>query len=111
MDRAEILEKARECVCESREEEYGPPENNFQVIASLWSAYMSGRFDCPVDIEPKDVPAMLVLVKVARIASGHAKDDNWVDIAGYAACGGEIESEAKPLPGLFRVIQKIAGRG
>lgn len=29
----------------------------------------------------------------ARIASGHAKSDNWVDLAGYAACGGEIEME------------------
>lgn len=25
--------------------------------------------------------------------SGHAKEDNWVDLAGYAACGGEIETE------------------
>ena len=35
---------------------------------------------------------MLILQKTARIASGHAKNDNWIDIAGYAACGGEIES-------------------
>ena len=28
--------------------------------------------------------------KMARIVSGHAKEDNWVDIAGYAALGGEI---------------------
>ena len=34
---------------------------------------------------------MLILQKTARIASGHAKNDNWIDIAGYAA-GGEIES-------------------
>ena len=39
-----------------------------------------------------DVAAMLALLKIARIASGHAKEDNWVDLAGYAACGGEIES-------------------
>jgi predicted membrane channel-forming protein YqfA (hemolysin III family) len=37
--------------------------------------------------------AMLALLKIARIASGHAKADNWVDLAGYAACGGEIETE------------------
>ena len=35
---------------------------------------------------------MLALLKIARIASGRAKEDNWVDLAGYAACGGEIES-------------------
>jgi hypothetical protein len=36
---------------------------------------------------------MLALLKIARIASGHAKEDNWIDLAGYAACGGEIETE------------------
>lgn len=40
---------------------------------------------------PEDVAAMMALLKIARIASGHAKADNWVDLAGYAACGGEIE--------------------
>nr|DAU67432.1 MAG TPA: hypothetical protein [Caudoviricetes sp.] len=35
------------------------------------------------------------LLKIARIASGHAKSDNWVDLAGYAACGGEIEAEVE----------------
>ena len=35
---------------------------------------------------------MLALLKIARIATGHAKEDNWVDLAGYAACGGEIET-------------------
>lgn len=28
---------------------------------------------------------------IARIATGHGKADNWVDLAGYAACGGELE--------------------
>ena len=45
-------------------------------------------------LEPHDVAAMLALLKIARIASGHAKADNWVDLAGYAACGGEIQSAA-----------------
>ena len=35
---------------------------------------------------------ILEAAKIARTASGHAKEDNWVDLAGYAACGGEIES-------------------
>jgi len=28
-----------------------------------------------------------------RTGIGNGKPDNWVDIAGYAACGGELESE------------------
>jgi hypothetical protein len=35
----------------------------------------------------------MVLFKVARVATGHNKEDNWIDAAGYAACGGEIESK------------------
>ena len=33
----------------------------------------------------------LGLFKIARIATGHGKADNWVDLAGYAACAGELE--------------------
>lgn len=44
---------------------------------------------------PEDVAALLALLallKIARIATGHGKSDNWVDLAGYAACGGELQS-------------------
>ena len=91
MNRKEILEAATKCVCGDREQDYGSPENNFQTIANLWIDYLTAKDDF-LGIEPKDVAAMLALLKIARIASGHAKDDNWIDLAGYAACGGEIES-------------------
>ena len=93
MKRAEILEAAQTCVCGDREQDYGSPENNFQTIANLWTSYLSGK-DSRLIIKSKDVAAMLALLKIARIASGHAKADNWIDLAGYAACGGEIELEA-----------------
>lgn len=85
MKRKEILEAAAKCVCGDREQEYGSPENNFSIIARFWSYYLN------VTIEPKDVAAMMALLKIARIASGNAKEDNWVDLAGYAACGGELD--------------------
>lgn len=40
-------------------------------------------------INAKDVATMMGLLKVARIATGY-KEDNFVDLAGYAACAGEI---------------------
>ena len=40
MTREDILNIAKECVCQSREEDYGAPENNFALIADLWNAYL-----------------------------------------------------------------------
>jgi hypothetical protein len=95
MKREEILAAAQKCVCGDREQDYGTPENNFRTIAALWTAYLEA---IPKDcngfpwIVPKDVAAMLALLKIARIAAGHAKEDSWVDLVGYGACGGEIET-------------------
>lgn len=86
MKRIDILKAAEDCVCKDRETDYGSPEDNFQRIASMWNAYLGDR-----EIDNKDVAAMMALLKIARIASGHAKADNWIDLAGYAACGGELE--------------------
>ena len=91
MNREEILMKAKACVCGDREEDYGSPERNFQTIAELWTAYLGARDTGVCDILADDVAAMMALVKIARIAGGQIKDDNWIDLAGYAACGGEIQ--------------------
>ena len=84
MTRAEILAKASEIVNGQRQ--YGQPENNFGHIARLWEAYIG------VEVSSVDVAMMMALLKIARIASGHATEDSFVDLAGYAACGGEIHA-------------------
>lgn len=107
MKRDEILAAAKTCVCGQREQDYGTPENNFACIANLWSSYLAQRLESwvnangkrPLLVDSTDVAAMLALLKIARIASGHAKDDNWIDLAGYAACGGEIATQpTEPRP-------------
>lgn len=90
MTRPEILDKAKECVCGQREQDYGSPENNFARIADLWNAYMR---DTGVVFSPVDVAMMLGLLKIARIKTGTGTTDSFVDLAGYAACGGEIATE------------------
>lgn len=94
MTREECLAAAKICVCGEREQDYGSPEDNFRTIANLWSAYLLAKPD-PGDILPADVAAMMALLKIARISTSPAKADNWVDLAGYAACGAEIETERK----------------
>lgn len=84
MKRAEILQTAEKMVCGHREQDYGSPENSFQAIADLWSAYLEE------EVTALDVAMMMALLKIARIKTGTATEDSFVDLAGYAACGGEI---------------------
>lgn len=95
MTRAEILDKAKDIVTRERQDQYGSPENNFKLVADLWTTYIDEAImqnGMTVDLRPQDVAVMMMLLKIARIGTGADKEDNWIDIAGYAACGGEVES-------------------
>ncbi len=83
MNRKECLEAAGVAVLTDREADYGAPEDSFANIADLWSGYLGMK------LEPLDAANMMILLKVAR-AAGRYKFDNYVDIAGYAACAAEI---------------------
>lgn len=87
MKRKELLEQAAKITNGERQDHYGTPEDNFTRIAELWNAYT-----CTAQFSAHDVAAMMILLKVARIASDPKHLDSWVDIAGYASCGGEIVS-------------------
>ena len=84
MTRAETLEAAIKCVCGERQDQYGQPEDNFSTIAELWSVYLKTQ------VSSLDVAMMMALLKIARIKTGTATEDSFVDLAGYAACGAEI---------------------
>ena len=85
MTRTEILAEAEKCVCSDRNLQYGEPEDNFNTIAKFWSAYLD------TDIGAEDVAIMMCLFKIARLTgSCYKSKDSWVDLIGYAACGGEI---------------------
>lgn len=93
--RSDILNAAMRCVCGDREQDYGSPESSFRMIAALWEPFLKQKCVSPgaeLTISPEDVAAMMCLFKLARISTGHGKADNWVDLCGYGACGGEIEA-------------------
>jgi hypothetical protein len=87
--REDCLDKALKNVNGDREADHGNPENNFITIARLWSVYLG------TTVDPTDVSAMMVLMKVARIRSNPQHVDSWVDVAGYAACGLEVATGGK----------------
>ena len=98
--RKTILDEAERCVCTDREQAYSSPEDNFSTIAALWEPYLRRKCVSPganVCIEPEDVGVLMALLKIGRIASGQAKADNFIDMAGYAACAGEIAMKEEVL--------------
>lgn len=95
MDRTEILENANKIIAGERKSVYGDEADNFGAIADMWNAYLGDKLTKFID--PVDVANMMILLKIARIKSVHGKKDNWIDICGYAALGGEIEEEEEML--------------
>ena len=108
MTRKDILDAALKCVNGDRDQQYGSPEDSFKQIAEYWTTYLKAAtmmHDSEDNkIRAKDVAAMLALLKIARIAGGQSKGDNWIDLAGYAACGGEIDKDFDALMKAVEII-------
>jgi Domain of unknown function (DUF6378) len=86
--REEILREAIQCVTKDRNATHGDPEDNFTTIAGFWNTYLDGR--TAGDLTAADVATMMILMKVSRTITSPEHKDHWIDIAGYAACGGGI---------------------
>lgn len=84
MKRQEILAQAGEIIDGSRQELYGDPAASFGRAAKIWSAILG------IEISPSQVAMCLAGVKLSRLAHVHDHVDSWVDLAGYAALGGEV---------------------
>lgn len=87
MNRYEILTAAHDAVT-ARGQNYGDAKDNFERIAALWSAILG------VDVQPHDVSAMMIAVKLARLSNDPTHRDSMIDIAGYAALWSECVEEA-----------------
>lgn len=89
--REKILQDALKIVTQDRNKDYGDPEDNFSTIAEYWATYLHSKnlFADTGSLTATDVAAMMILMKCSRLATSPDKEDHWVDIAGYAACGGQ----------------------
>jgi hypothetical protein len=99
--KARIAAEAARIVTGERRGAYGSPENNFERIARFWTAHLANRYGDdkkfhlgPPKLDGTDVALMMVLLKAARLANQPDHRDSWVDISGYAACGGSISKKA-----------------
>lgn len=82
MKRADILHTAEKCVCGQREQDYGSPENNFQIIADFWSVYKGVKFSA------SDVAMMMALLTV------EPRTPSWI----WRATRPAAESSSRRLP-------------
>ena len=87
-DEEDILDTAARITRGDRNASYGPPDQDFQRTAGMWSALFGAKLQNGVTFEPRDVAMAMILLKCSR-ESHQRKLDNWVDIAGYARCGSK----------------------
>ena len=83
-NRAYFLDKAEELINGQRAKDYGDSLMNHQRIADIWGVILN------TEVTPEQVAACMIGLKLARLANDMKQDDTWVDIAGYAALGGEM---------------------
>lgn len=83
MKRKEILSLASKLVDETRAEVYGDSYENHDRIARMWSVILGQ------EVTVSQVYQCMIAVKLARLYNSPDHEDSWVDIAGYAALGGE----------------------
>lgn len=93
----QVLDTAKTILSGDRRESYGSPQESFARIATLWSAYLGYA------ISSHDVAMLMILLKIARQKNKH-KDDNLVDMCGYAALAtvlneGTKNEERSGIPG------------
>lgn len=88
MTRSDILQAAHEAVTVDRAATHGAVEDSFGRIAAIWSARLG------VAISPAQVAILLIDLKTVRAWGNPGHADNWIDIAGYGACGGELAHRA-----------------
>ena len=89
-----ILETAKTCVLDDRNNRYGPPSQDFTRTADLWSALGFTFEGAPV--KAHHVAMAMASLKLSRLAWSPLHVDNWIDLAGYAACGYECAGDEQP---------------
>ena len=95
--KADMLDRAKEAVAD-RGLNYGAPENNFTRIAFRWQAHVANRYGESPHFDATDVAIMMTDVKLARLENQPNHLDSWIDVAGYAACGANIECDEPAKP-------------
>lgn len=92
MHRKDILETAISLTCGDRNESYGDPEVNLACAMELKRVFDHYNKGEGGDAHRESVH--MTLTKIARIATGKYKPDNYVDGSAYIAIAGQVHCAA-----------------
>lgn len=86
--RGELLDEASQLIHGDRNRTYGSPTENFENTAALWTIQLRNKLKTNETITGAEVALLMIHLKMARTIN-QPKRDNFLDVAGYAACGWE----------------------
>ncbi len=92
----DCLDEAKACITGERQDQYGNPEDSFELIGNYWATYLQEKLaNEAIQITALDVAHMMILFKVARCQGQAPKRDNYTDICGYSSIAADRIMEAK----------------
>ena len=96
MKRNDYLDTAKELINGNRAKDYGDTRVNHQRIADGWNVIINSAWEHGDRLEPSHVALMMAWVKISRLCNTIDHEDSWVDLASYAALGGEMSEDDPP---------------
>ena len=84
LTKEEILNQAQTIIKGDRNLRYGDPKINYKRIIEGWQLILG------TEITEGQYGMMMIWMKIARLMEDETHMDSWIDIAGYAACTGEV---------------------
>jgi len=93
LGRGKILLEAHDIINGERQDQYGDPEDSFQVIAEYWSTYIERVWEKQKCLLPLDVANLQILFKQGRKLGQYSAVDNYRDSAGYEGIGADMVEE------------------
>tara|TARA_R100000234_G_scaffold31770_1_gene18691 strand:+ start:309 stop:602 length:294 start_codon:yes stop_codon:yes gene_type:complete len=82
--RTQILNEASDLINGDRQEQYGPPSENFKCLANIWNAGEDQN------VEPWQAALKLAEMKIARLKGPKPSWDSFRDGIGYLALSAEL---------------------
>lgn len=93
MKAKDILEKAATIVSNDRNASHGDLVETHKAIAAVWNGILDAAGKLEIPLDGHDVAMLMAGLKIARAYQGSYNEDDYTDLAGYAACAGQIMAE------------------